>query len=148
MKPPQSFKTSLPPSMPGSTHLIFAGGGRPLSHAAWVMGHLDLTLYVSLIHSFVLSKKPIKQTLHKNVFSMLSNAIKNCVCQRIGDSPVCVDLWTYEEAVNETKETVNSEQHFLKLSCGCWICLTDRPYGGCMSFRSVLSSSTFGSLAQ
>lgn len=81
MKPPQSFKTSFPPSLPGSTHLIFAGGGRPLSHAAWVMGHLDLTLYVSLIHSFVLSKKPIKQTSHKNVFCMLSNGIKKCVWQ-------------------------------------------------------------------
>lgn len=60
------------PTFMGDTHLIFAGGGRPLSHAAWVMGHLDLTLYIPLIHPFVLSKKPTKQTWRK-MYAMLPN---------------------------------------------------------------------------
>lgn len=42
----------------GRTHLIFTGGQGPLSNAAWVVGHLDLTLYIFLVHTFVLIKKP------------------------------------------------------------------------------------------
>lgn len=45
----------------GRTHLIFTGGQGPLSNAAWVVGHLDLTLYIFLVHTFVLIKKPLNR---------------------------------------------------------------------------------------
>lgn len=58
----QKLEAATNPQRKEGSHLIFAGGGRPLSHVAWVMRHPDLTLYIFFIDSFVLSKKPVKQT--------------------------------------------------------------------------------------
>lgn len=99
-------------SMWGSTYLIFGGGGRPLTHAAWVMGHLNLTLHISLIHSFVLSKKPIKQ--RKKIQPLLFYNIKAyklsywqdqiLLRNKQGNSPICIYFRAYEEAVRDRKD--------------------------------------------
>lgn len=76
-------------------YLIFGGGGRPLSHAAWVTGHLDLTLNISLVHSFILSKKPVRAT--KESSSGLNNTEDTSVCcnnmEQLTDLHLFLSLW-------------------------------------------------------
>lgn len=92
----------------GGTYLIFAGGGtQAVSHTAWVVGHLDLTLYISLIHFFVLSKKPVKpmQKAHhallivhcKHIHKKIELKKSTCEQKANNHSPFCIYLWPNEE---------------------------------------------------